>query len=144
MRRTRICFEAKYVFWNRSCLHGFKTHTQVWAMRMKHFPVETWSMILCWCKDSNEVWRRKTDVDWGGKEAQRGVLLWISSNNSSYLLQMSVLLEATGGWMIDGVCVFLVYLSTCFCAYTCMCVRVHAFECLCVRNVFVTTLARSR
>lgn len=52
------------------------------------------------------------------------------------------MLEATGGWMINGVCVFLVYLRVH--VYMCMCVRVHAFECLCVQNVFVTTLARSQ
>lgn len=62
------------------------------------------------------------------------------------MLEMSASLEATGGWMIDGVCVFLVYLWTCMCLFLCMYVyvRVHAFERLCVQNVCVTTLARSQ
>ena len=62
------------------------------------------------------------------------------------VLEMSASLEATGGWMIDGVCVFLVYLCTCvsLCVYMCMCMCVGAFECLCVQNVFVTTIACSQ
>ncbi len=46
------------------------------------------------------------------------------------MLEKSASLEATGGWMIDGVCVFLVYLRTRVCLflriYVCVCV------CLCV------------
>lgn len=51
------------------------------------------------------------------------------------VLQMSASLEATGGWTIDGVCVLLVYLRTCMLCF---------FECLCVQNLLVATLARSQ
>lgn len=44
------------------------------------------------------------------------------------VLEMSALLEAAGGWMIDGVCVSLVYLCTCM--FSRIRVYVHARTCV--------------
>lgn len=93
-------------------------------------------------KTYKHYWGVEKEERWtvSEKKTQRGVFLWVCS--ADCVLEMSASLEATGGWMINGVCVFLVYLRVH--VYMCMCVRVYAFECLCVQNVFVTTLARSQ
>uniref|UniRef100_A0A3Q1F310 Uncharacterized protein n=1 Tax=Acanthochromis polyacanthus TaxID=80966 RepID=A0A3Q1F310_9TELE len=45
--------------------------------------------------------------------------------------------EATGGRMMDGVRVFLVYLcsAACLCIHICVCLCIHACKCLCLERV---------
>lgn len=61
------------------------------------------------------------------KEAQGSVFLGVCTNKSRLCVQeMYALLEATGGWMIDGVGVFLVYL----CTYMCVSLLVYVYACV--------------